>query len=205
MKKITKVDNIENTVRKGEKMKEKVIFILIISFVLQYVCFFTQTFAINQTISQDIETIESKTYPPTKEMIPKLKNEHQNWNFKILYTDLDWNEVIENEFTIPYSNVKNPSFSRFKEAFRLVKNKEQKSIKEAFDLGMELLFNYNLHPAIISACKNIDELDIYLDYLENNETDKFNCFNIKFEIAPSKFISKKYKRKIFFLPFLFAL
>ena len=98
-------------------------------------------------------------------------------------------EIIENEFTIPYSNFKNPSFSRFKEAFHLIKNKEHGSIKEAFDLGMELLFNYNLHPAIISACKNIDELDIYLDYLENNETDKFNCFNIKFEIAPS--ISKK--------------
>lgn len=108
---------------------------------------------------------------------------------KLKYKNI--NEVIENEFTIPYSNFKNPSFSRFKEAFRLVKNKEQKSIKEAFDLGMELLFNYNLHPAIISACKNIDELDIYLDYLENNETDKFNCFNIKFEIAPSEFISKK--------------
>lgn len=98
MKKITKVDNIENTVRKGEKMKEKVISILIISFVLQYVCFFTQTFAINQTISQDIENIDSNTYPQIKEMIQNLKNEHQNWNFKILYTDLDWNEVIENEY-----------------------------------------------------------------------------------------------------------
>ena len=95
------------------------------------------------------------------------------------------NEIIETEYTVPYSKFKNPSFARFKEAFRLVKNKEHGSIKEAFDLGMELLLNYNLHPAIISACKNIDELDIYLDYLENNETDKFNCFNIKFEIAPT--------------------
>ena len=95
------------------------------------------------------------------------------------------NEIIETEYTVPYSKFKNPSFARFKEAFRLVKNKEHGSIKEAFDLGMELLLNYNLHPAIISACKNIDELDIYLDYLENNETDKFKCFNIKFEIAPT--------------------
>lgn len=120
--------------------------------------------------------------PYTLENLESILSEN-----KLKYKNI--NEIIENEFTIPYSNFKNPSFSRFKEAFRLVKNKEQKSIKEAFDLGMELLFNYNLHPAIISACKNIDELDIYLDYLENNETDKFNCFNIKFEIAPS--ISKK--------------
>lgn len=95
------------------------------------------------------------------------------------------NEVIENEFVIPYANFKNPIFSRFKEAFKLVKYKEHGSIKDAFDLGMELLLNYNLHPAIISACKNIDELDIYLDYLENNETDKFDCFDIKFEIPLS--------------------
>ena len=65
-----------------------------------------------------------------------------------------------------------------------MKKKENGSIKDAFDLGMELLFNYNLHPAIITACKNLDELDIYLDYLENNETDKFDCFKIVFEIAP---------------------
>ena len=95
------------------------------------------------------------------------------------------NEVIENEFVISYTNFKNPLLSRFKEAFKLIRYKEHGSVKDAFDLGMELLLNYNLHPAIISACKNIDELDIYLDYLENNETDKFDCFDIKFEIPLS--------------------
>ena len=94
------------------------------------------------------------------------------------------NEIIETEYTVPYSKFKNPSFARFKEAFRLVKNKEHGSIKEAFDLGMELLLNYNLHPAIISACKNIDELDIYLDYLSTNELNKFTIFDVKYEIAP---------------------
>ena len=80
-------------------MKKKLIFILImIILILQYFCFFTKTFAVNQTISQDIENIDSNTYPQIKEMIQNLKNEHPNWNFKILYTDLDWNEVIENEY-----------------------------------------------------------------------------------------------------------
>ena len=97
----------------------------------------------------------------------------------------NFNEVINDNFVIPYANFKNPIFSRFKEAFKLIKLKEHGSVKEALDLGMELLLNYNLHPAIISACKNIDELDIYLDCLENNETDKFDCFDIKFEIPPS--------------------
>ena len=106
---------------------------------------------------------------------------------KILIENSEYNniqEIIDKNFVIPYTNFKNPIFSRFKEAFKLVRNKEHGSIKEAFDLGMELLFNYNLHPAIISACSGIDELDIYLDYLENNEIDKFDCFNIKFEISP---------------------
>lgn len=94
-------------------------------------------------------------------------------------------DIIEKEYTLPYELFKNPAIARFKEAFKLMRLKEKQSIRKSFDLGMELLFNYNLHPAIISACKNLDELDIYLDYLETNETDKFKCFDIKFEIAPT--------------------
>ena len=55
---------------------------------------------------------------------------------------------------------------------------------EAFDLGMELTFNYNLHPAIICACKTLSELDLYLDYLDNKENGKFDCFKIIFDVPP---------------------
>lgn len=98
-------------------------------------------------------------------------------------------EVIEQIYTLPFDYFKSLSFSRFREAYKLARNIEKKSIKYAFDLGMELIFNYNLHPAIITACRSLDELDIYLDYLENNETDKFDCFKIVFEMAP--IVSKK--------------
>ena len=104
------------------------------------------------------------------------------------------NEIIEENYTIPLDQYKVPFISRFKEAFKLAHTKEKKSIKFAFDLGTELLFNYNLHPAIITACRNLDELDIYLDYLETNETEKFDCFNIIFEIPP---ILLKNKDKLF--------
>ncbi len=106
------------------------------------------------------------------------------------YSNLE--NVIEKEFTLPLEQFKSPSISRFREAFKLVRNKENGSFKESLDLAMELFFNYNLHPAIISACKNLDELDIYLDYLSDNETEKFNCFNIEFEAMPAlvKHISK---------------
>ena len=99
-------------------------------------------------------------------------------------TNKNINEIIEENYTVPLEQYKVPFISRFKEAFKLAHTTEKKSIKYAFDLGSELLFNYNLHPAIISACRNLDELDIYLDYLDTNETDKFDCFNIIFEIPP---------------------
>ena len=54
--------------------------------------------AVNQTKSNDINSIDISKYPGIKEKIESLKSEHPNWNFKILYTDLDWNEVIENEY-----------------------------------------------------------------------------------------------------------
>lgn len=98
------------------------------------------------------------------------------------YTSLQ--DIIDKKYTLPIDLFKTPAISRFRESFRLIRRKEKKSIREAFDLGMELFFNYNLHPAIISACRNSDELDIYLDYLENNETHKFDCFKIIFEIPP---------------------
>ena len=38
-------------------------------------------------------------YPGYTNLINKLKTAHPNWKFKILYTGLDWNQVIKNETT----------------------------------------------------------------------------------------------------------
>lgn len=113
--------------------------------------------------------------------LSKLKEQIKN--NQTPYETVD--DIISQNYTLPLSLFKNPFISRFREAFKLMRVKENKSIKESFDLGMELMFNYNLHPAIISACKNLDELDIYLDYLENGETQKFDCFKIIFKVAPT--------------------
>lgn len=100
-------------------------------------------------------------------------------------------DIVEKCYTMPLSMYKNAPLSRFKESLSLIKEREKGSLKKAFDLGLELFFNSNLHPAIISACKNLDELDIYLDYLENGETHKFSCFNIVFDVAPIVIKSKR--------------
>ena len=66
----------------------------------------------------------------------------------------------------------------------MIREKEKGSITKAFDLGLELMFKYELNPIIIAACRNLDELDIYLDCLEENELQEFPCFEIKFEVMP---------------------
>lgn len=94
-------------------------------------------------------------------------------------------QVIEDKYIISLENFKNSSFARFRETYNLMRSKEKKSIFESFDFSLELMFKYDLNPIIISACRNLDELDIYLNCLDKNNLDDFNCFKIKFEIMPS--------------------
>ena len=112
--------------------------------------------------------------------LPYRKSDLDNLEDK----SIDKNDFIKKNYIVPIEKYNSPVLSRFREAFKLMRNIEKKSIIEAIDLGIELSLNSKLHPAIISACRNLYELDIYLDYLDNNQTDKFNCFSIKFEIAP---------------------
>lgn len=102
-------------------------------------------------------------------------------------------DVVNNLYVLPLERFKNPSIARFREAFNLIKTKDNGSIAKALDLGLELIFKHELNPIIISACRNLDELDIYLDCLDSGELDDFNCFEIKFEMAPV--VSKKQHNK----------
>ena len=81
--------------------------------------------------------------------------------------------------------------ARFKEAFKLVKERNSGTFKHALDLAFELTFNYSLHPAIISACKTVDELDIYLSCLDYDELEDFKFFKIVYDVLPS--VSRKIK------------
>lgn len=111
-----------------------------------------------------------------KDLEKKLK---ENKKYKTL------KDVIAKEYTIPLETFKNPSRARFREAFQLIQKKEHGSLKEAIELGFELMFQSDLNPAIIAACKDLDELDIYLDCLDDNELDKFSCFKIQYEVPPT--------------------
>lgn len=107
-------------------------------------------------------------------------------------------DVINSEYTKSIKYYKYACIARFKEAYNLVKNKEKGSKFKALSLAYELFFNYNLHPAIISACKSLDELDIYLACLEDNTLNDFKFFNIKYEIPPTVAHNKNLKESIFY-------
>lgn len=81
--------------------KKKLIFITI--FILTFIIInliMTKDVQAGQTsnISTQIDQIDDSKYPGIKKMIQELQEKHKSWNFKILYTGLDWNDVIEGEY-----------------------------------------------------------------------------------------------------------
>ena len=48
------------------------------------------------------------------------------------------------------------------------------------------MFNYELNPVIIAACKTQEELEDYLSCLNRQKLDEFTAFEIKYEISPLK-------------------
>lgn len=74
-----------------------IIFILLLSSLF---IFKTNTsYALSQTISTDINGIDESQYPGYKQLIKELQSQFPNWTIKLLYTNLDWNTVIANEYT----------------------------------------------------------------------------------------------------------
>ena len=97
-----------------------------------------------------------------------------------------YSEIINDQFIVPLSRYKNPALSRFRETYNLMRRKEKASVVDSLDMALDLTFNGNLNPAIITACKNLEQLELYLDCLELNELNKFEYFEIKYEVLPTK-------------------
>ena len=87
-------------------------------------------------------------------------------------------DIIDKEYTLPFDFFKNAASARFKETYYLAKHKSNLSVVKATALASELYFNSQVDPAIIRACKNIEELYSYLACLERNNLDDFKYFKI---------------------------
>ena len=79
--------------------KTKLISIVVLMVFITYICISTFLQIKESYAAQSTEGYSSKinNYPGYKELIDNLKAKYPNWQFKILYTGLDWNQVIKNE------------------------------------------------------------------------------------------------------------
>ena len=93
-------------------------------------------------------------------------------------------EVIEEKFTRKFSDFKNQYISRYKETLKLTREREKFSLSDSIILATEIMYKKYLHPAIIAACRTLDELDVYIDCLDKNELEDFKIFKIKYELYP---------------------
>jgi len=125
-----------------------------------------------------ISEVKGKVFLPYKgEEIKKiLENEESKYKTA--------QEVIDNVFTKPFNYYNNQFIARFRETIELITKRENMSLKDGIDLGFEMFGKRYLHPAIVAACKNLDELNVYLDCLDKNELDDFKVFNIVYEMHP---------------------
>lgn len=132
-----------------------------------------------------ISEIQNKVILPyTSEEVQELLNDEKN-EYKTEQ------EVIEKHFTRILSEYKDCAVSRFKEAYNLASKRDNYSKLDGIKLGMEMFGKKLLHPAIISACRTTDELDVYLDCLSKNELSDFKIFDIKYEVYPTVVSKKK--------------
>ncbi len=146
---------------------------------------------VQENVNEQIQSQENSNYKENTLIVSE-----RSGNVILPYKISELNEILEKEpnryfsidsiiakkYTLPIKNFKNSFISRFREAFKLMRHKEKSSIRDALDLGLELMFYYKLHPAVISACKDLEELDTYLDCLEIGRVDRFDCFKIIFEL-----------------------
>lgn len=75
-----------------------------------------------------------------------------------------------------------------------MREKEKAGVIESIKYARSLKREKKLHPAIITACQTVDDLDIYLACLDNCLFSLFDSFEIKFECLPTK-VARRYKNK----------
>ncbi len=95
-------------------------------------------------------------------------------------------EIVRRKFTVPLKKYSNATVSRVTEGFKLMRERQKASFGESLKYALNLIFERKLHPAIITACRTQDDLDIYLACLEDNLPTLFDSFKIVFEYRPTK-------------------
>ena len=87
-------------------------------------------------------------------------------------------DIIDKEYTISLNDYENTSISRYKEAFKLAKDKSNYSFSQAANFAKNLLIETRISTLLIAAFKDVKELEFYLECLNSNQIDSFTSFKI---------------------------
>lgn len=94
-------------------------------------------------------------------------------------------DVIDREYIVGLTFfTRHPVLARFRETYSLIHNREMKSVTDALKRALDLMFKYELNPAIIAGLKSEADLDLLLDCLDKKNLDNFKPFKIVFEYNP---------------------
>ena len=142
----------------------------------------------NETIEVKPVIDETTTNPTSNAINNELVNESHRASVDSLIISEITGEVILpfTHTTIDINEFKNPVSSRFREGYRLSKERENEGILTSISIGLKLSFKSKIHPAIIRACRDFDDLDTYLYYLDNNQVEYFPNFKILYKAYPMK-------------------
>lgn len=87
-------------------------------------------------------------------------------------------DIIDKEYTISLENYKFDSSSVYDECMNIAKQSPDYSALKAIKFANNAKKYENANPIIIKACKSLDEIELYLNCLENNNLENFTLFKI---------------------------
>lgn len=138
----------------------------------------------DKKISNNKTAISERTLIITKKKIILPFTVKQIENIFNLHPDkyADLQQIVDIKFTLSTALYKNVTLSKIKEVYKLMRVRNKYSLHKTLSICIEVIFNIYIFPAIITACKNFDELEIYLDCLEKDELNQYPCFKIIYDL-----------------------
>ena len=96
MKRNINVEKIKKVLTEKKTLLTMILGIILIILII-IVCVIVKTEKKQKYVEYDGKNIKESKYPGYKNLLDEIKNKHPNWKITLLYTYLDWEDVIKNE------------------------------------------------------------------------------------------------------------
>ncbi len=82
---------------KSKKIVSTILVLTIIIYYMLGIFINNKVYAVERNRTSNLNSLENSSYPGVLALINELKKSHPNWTFTVLYTGLDWSNVIYKE------------------------------------------------------------------------------------------------------------